>query len=140
MEKLKFNEALKVFFNSLVTDLIENTRRRIEASGVSSLDDVRHHPERLAAFSTEVDRARRQSKEFLYEHLYYSPELKADKLRAEAVVTELFDFWMKNPDDLPRSYREKAESEPLARIVCDYIAGMTDGFIGMQYEHYLENK
>jgi dGTPase len=138
IEKLKFNEALKVFFNRLVTDLIENTRRRITTARITTLDDVRHHPERLAAFSPEVDNERRQAKEFLYANLYYSPDLKEDKQRAQAVVADLFAFWMDHPEELPHTYQEKAESEPLARIVCDYIAGMTDNFIATQYSRYCE--
>jgi dGTPase len=136
IEKLKFNEALKSFFNRLVTDLIENTRQRIAAANIRKLNDVRTSTERLAAFSPAVDAERRTAKEFLYAHLYYSPELKADKLRAEEVVGDLFDFWMTHPEDLPRSYREKAHDEPLARVVCDYIAGMTDGFIDEQHRRF----
>lgn len=139
IEKLKFNEALKIFFNHLVTDLIGNTRERISAAKIKTLEDVRTHHERLAAFSLDVDAERRQAKEFLYANLYYSPELKSDKLRAEEVVAELFDFWMANPGELPRSYREKAEDEPLARVVCDYIAGMTDNFIDEQHRRLVRN-
>ncbi len=137
IDKLKFNEALKRFFNHLVTDLINNTRERIAAAGVKTLEDVRQHSERLAAFSLAVDNERRQAKEFLYANLYYSPELKGDKVRAEEVVADLFDFWMEHPEELPRTYREKAEAEPLARIVCDYIAGMTDGYIAEQHGRFL---
>jgi dGTPase len=136
IEKLKFNEALKRFFNQLVTDLITNTRERTAAAGVKTLEDVRRQPERLAAFSGAVDTERRQAKEFLYGNLYYSPELKADKVRAEEVVTALFNFWMVHPEELPRSYHEKSQSEPLARVVCDYIAGMTDNFIAEQFRRF----
>ena len=136
IEKLKFNEALKRFFNRLVTDLIENTRARIRTAGVKSLEEVRCRPERLAAFSDTIDKERRQAKEFLYANLYYSPDLKADKVRAEEMVGELFEFWMQHPEELPHSYQSKAESEPLARIVCDYIAGMTDNFIIAQHQRY----
>jgi len=133
IEKLKFNEALKRFFNEMVTDLIENTRSRIVAAKIGTLEDVRRHPQRLAAFSAKVDEERRQAKTFLYANLYYSPELKSDKERAEQIVGELFDFWMVHPEELPRSYQAKAEEEPLARVVCDYIAGMTDGYIEKQW-------
>jgi dGTPase len=133
-EKLKFNEALKIFFNALVTDLIENTRLRLAAANVKTLAEVRRHTERLASFSPEMDRQRREAKDFLYANLYYSRDLKQDKQRAEEIVGELFEFWMKHPEELPRSYREQAGGEPLARVVCDYIAGMTDNFITAQYE------
>jgi len=133
IDKLKFNEALRRFFNLLVTDLINNTRARIAAAGINTLEDVRQAKERLAAFSPVVDAKRREAKQFLYDNLYDSPELKQDNLRAGSVVTELFDFWMERPDELPRTYQHKAEQEPLALIVCDYIAGMTDSFITEQH-------
>ena len=135
-EKLQFNEALKRIFDRMVGDLITNTKRRIEEAGVNSSEDVRRHPQRLAAFSPQVERERRQIKDFLYENLYYSPALAAEKEDAERIVTELFAHWMEEPDDLPRSYQEKAQEEPLPRVICDYIAGMTDPFIYQQYEKY----
>jgi dGTPase len=135
-EKLVFNEALKSIFDAFVGDLIMNTARRIEGSGVNSLEDVRQHKERLAAFSAPVEEERRQLKDFLYENLYYSPSLAAEKEDAERITGELFAHWMEEPDDLPGNYREKAAHEPLPVIVCDYIAGMTDPFIYQQYEKY----
>jgi len=135
-EKLQFNEALKRIFDRLVGDLIANTRARIAEAGAHSLEDVRRYPERLAAFSAKVEEQRRQLKDFLYENLYFSPALEGEKEDAERIVGELFAHWMKEPEDLPRTYREKAEREPLPRIICDYIAGMTDPFIYQQYEKY----
>jgi dGTPase len=75
-------------------------------------------------------------KEFLYENLYFSPALEGEKDDAERIVGELFAHWMEEPDDLPRNYREKAAEDPLPRVICDYIAGMTDPFIYQQYEKY----
>jgi len=134
--KLVFNEALKSIFDSLVGDLIRNTAQRVQAAGVHTLADVRRHGERLAAFSSPVEAERRQLKEFLHENLYYSPALAAEKEDAERITGELFAHWMEEPDDLPRNYREKAAEEPLPRVICDYIAGMTDPFIYQQYEKY----
>ena len=135
-EKLVFNEALKSSFDGFVGDLITNTARRVEIAGVRSLEDVRRHGERLAAFSPTIEADRRRLKEFLYENLYYSPALASEKEDAERITGELFAHWMEEPDDLPRNYREKAAEEPLARVICDYIAGMTDPFIYQQYEKY----
>lgn len=134
--KLQFNEALKGVFNRLAVDLITNTEARVKRSGVRSLDDVRGYPERLAAFSHEVEAERKQIKDFLYENLYYSPSLAEEKIDAERIVTDLFAFWMQNPAALPPQYQEKADQESLPRVVCDYIAGMTDHFIFEQYEKY----
>jgi len=136
IEKLQFNEALKRMLDRFVGDFIINTQRQIGTAGVNSLQDVRAFPRRLAGFSEEVDRERGEAKEFLYQNLYLSPALESEKASAERVVTELFDFWMEQPESLPASYQEKAQQEPLARVVCDYIAGMTDNYIYQQYEKY----
>ncbi len=128
-DKLKFNEALKRMLNRFVTDLIENTRSRVAKSGVTSAEDVRHLPKRLVAFSDEVEQERREAKAFLYKTLYESKPLQPEKYKAEKVVTETFDFLVANPGALPPSYQEKIEHEKLARVVCDYIAGMTDHYV-----------
>jgi len=128
-EKLKFNEALKRMLNRFVTDLIDNTRTRVAQSGITSVDDVRRFPERLVAFSPEIEQERREAKAFLYKALYESKPLQPEKFKAEKVVTETFDFLVANPSKLPPSYQEKVEHEKLARVVCDYIAGMTDHYV-----------
>jgi len=135
-EKLVFNEAMKSIFDGFVGDLITNTAQRVRAAKVHSAEDVRRCGERLAAFSPAVEEERRGLKAFLYENLYYSPALAAEKEDAERITGELFAHWMEEPDDLPRNYREKAAQEPLPRVICDYIAGMTDPFIYQQYEKY----
>jgi dGTPase len=135
-QRLQFNEGLKRVFDRLVSDLIDNTRARVAAADVHSVEDVRRYPERLAAFSPDVEDQRRQLKDFLYENLYFSAALEGEKEDAERIVGELFNHWMEKPEDLPRSYREKSAHESLPRVICDYIAGMTDPFIYEQYEKY----
>lgn len=134
--KLRFNEALKRMLDRWVGDLIVNIRARLHASGAHSVEDIRRHSHRLAAFSPQVEEERRSTKEFLYRRLYFSPSLLPEKQLAEQVIGELFSFWMENPAALPAIYRDKAGDEPLARIVCDYMAGMTDNYILEQYEKY----
>ncbi len=128
-DKLKFNEALKRMLNRFVTDLFENTQKRAQQAGVGSLDELRHYPERLAGFSLEVEQERQEAKSFLYEALYNCKRLEPEKRLAERVITEVFEHLVAHPEALPQSYREKAEKEPLARVVCDYIAGMTDHYV-----------
>ncbi|MCI0353901.1 MAG: deoxyguanosinetriphosphate triphosphohydrolase [Acidobacteria bacterium] len=135
-EKLKFNQALRRMFDRLVSDLIRNTLERVNEAGVRTVDDVRAWPERLAALSPAVDAERREAKAFLHERLYSSSELRPEKEEAERVVTGLFEQLMAQPELLPSSYQEKAGEEPLPRVVCDYIAGMTDNFIREQYERH----
>ena len=136
IEKLKFNEALKRILDRMVGDLIRNLQNQIKAAGIRTLEDVRACRQRLATFSSEVEEERRGTKEFLYQNLYFSAALDPEKNDAERVIRELFEFWMAKPESLPQSYQEKAEQEPLSRVVCDYIAGMTDNFIYEQHEKY----
>jgi len=135
-EKLKFNEVLKRMLNRLVDDLIRTTQKRVNEAKIQTTEDVRQCPQRLAAFSPEVEAERRQNKNFLYENLYFSPSLADEKDDAERVVSELFAFWMANSKSLPQQYQDKAQDEGLPRVICDYIAGMTDPFILEQYEKY----
>ncbi len=135
-EKLQFNEALKRVLDRLVSDLITSSRERIAAAGVQSADAVRQLPRRLPAFSPQVDEERRQLREFLYQNVYFSAELRPDKEQAEQVVSELFEFFMTCPQELPASYQEKNQHEPLYRIVCDYLAGMTDSYILEQHRRF----
>ncbi len=135
-DKLKFNEALKRVLDRFVSDLITNTQMRVKQAGIHTVDEVRDHAERLAAFTLEVEMERKQAKDFLYQSLYFSPALASEKDEAERVVSDLFSFWMKNSATLPNYYQEKAEEESLPRIICDYIAGMTDHFILEQHAKY----
>jgi dGTPase len=136
VDKLKFNETIKRMLDRMVGDLIENTRHRLQANRIDALDAVRGYPERLAALSSEVEEERCATKNFLYENLYFSPALSDEKDDAEIVVKALFAYWMEKPSALPHQYQEKAREEPLARVVCDYIAGMTDNFIYEQYDRF----
>jgi dGTPase len=136
IDKLKFNETLKRVLDRLVGDLIRNTGEQIEAAGIRTLDDVRAASRRLVSLSPEVERERRETKDFLYKNLYLSAALDPEKADAERVIGELFEFWMAQPERLPLNYQEITRAEPLARVVCDYIAGMTDNFIYEQYEKY----
>jgi dGTPase len=94
---------------------------------------VRKSPDRLAAFSEAIEEDRRQAKEYLYSALYQSPTLVRDQNEAAAIVRSLFEHWMRKPEDLPPGHQALLRDENPARIVADYIAGMTDGFILEQY-------
>ena len=128
-DKLKFNEALKRMLDCMVTDLIENTRRRLQGSGARSVEEIRRCPERLAAFSPATDAERAQAKRFLSENLYHSESLRPQKADGEKIIHELFGHWMQHPASLPASYQAQMAGESRPRVICDYIAGMTDNYI-----------
>jgi len=112
------------------------THGELATMRLGNLADIRAYPRRLVALSPEVEAERKGTKEFLYQNLYFSPALKSEKRDADGIIARLFALWMKHPEKLPRNYQAKAKSEPLARVVCDYIAGMTDNYIYEQYKSH----
>ena len=135
--KLKFNEALKQILNQLVTDLIENTAAEVQESGAKNSEDIRHLPKRVAAFSPEIAEKNAALKRFLYGHLYSHPAIAEDRDRSVASLDALFLFFLDHPERLPKQYAELAENEPRHRVICDYIAGMTDHFLLRQCNELL---
>jgi dGTPase len=136
-QKLKFNEALKRVLDRLATDLIEHTRGQVEASGARSVEDVRGLPKRLASFSEEVAIQNGRLKRFLFSRLYSQPGIAEDRDRSVAELDALFRFFLEHPERLPKHYAELAKEEPRHRVVCDYIAGMTDNFLLRQCRELL---
>jgi dGTPase len=135
--QLKFNEALKHVLDYLATDLIENSRRQAEASGVVTVDDVRHQARRLAGFSPDAAAAAASLKRFLHLRLYSQAAISEERERSVAALDALFSLFMQDPDRLPPHYARLAEQEPRHRVVCDYIAGMTDQFLLRQHGELL---
>ena len=134
LPKLKLSECLRRILDRMVTDLIHASGHRIRAARISRSSEVRAYPQRLLGFSPEVDAERRETKAFLHAHLYDSPVLSSDRLRLEELISQLFQFWLAHPEELPQSYQEQVPDEKPERVVRDYIAGMTDNFILREYE------
>src|SRR5580704_8269137 len=128
-QKLKFNEALKHVLDLLATDLIETTRSRAEDSGMLTVEDIRSYPHRLAGFSPAVAKLNGDLKHFLFARLYSQPTIIEDRDRSVAALDALFSFYLEHPERMPPQHAELALRQPRHRIVCDYIAGMTDHFL-----------
>jgi dGTPase len=132
-ERYIFHDALQAMQKTLAVDLIESIAARVAESGAETLEDIRNLPERIAVFSAQAEAERLEEKKYLYDTLYTCEALEQEHRKAEEVVTELFEFWMAYPEELPGSYLPDIESEGLPRTIADYIAGMTDNFILMQF-------
>jgi dGTPase len=135
--KLQFNETLKRVLDRLVTDLLETSLERIEQSGVASVEQVRAAPQRLIGFSPEAASENRALREFLHRHLYFHPALVPEKEQGGQVVEDLFQFYLDHPEKLPPSYAEQARQGPRHRVICDYIAGMTDHYVQRLHQELL---
>jgi dGTPase len=129
----RFYEGLRHLVDALVSGLIEGTVRAARDSGVESFEDVREWPRRLAAFTAEAAAASHDLKQFLFARVYSSPALLADRRRSMHAIAELFAYFAQDPERLPEAYAEQARKEPPHRVICDYIAGMTDAYFNRVY-------
>jgi dGTPase len=130
----RFYEGLRQLIDLLVSGLIEGTALSAREAGVATADEVRKAPNRLAAFTPRAAGTSLALKQFLYRTVYVSQPLTEDRKRSVSMVGELFQFFCEHPERLPGSYADLARREPLHRVVCDYIAGMTDAFFRRTYE------
>jgi dGTPase len=125
-ERVRMHEIVRGLIDWLVSGLIQGTT---EASqGLVDVEAVRTHSSRVAQFTPETLSGASQLKSFLRRNVYESEDLAASRRRSAAQLEELFEFLLVHPECLPASYLEESSAQPLHRQVCDYIAGMTDGF------------
>ncbi|MDQ0315576.1 deoxyguanosinetriphosphate triphosphohydrolase [Amorphus orientalis] len=125
----------------MIEDVIGETRRRIEADGVDSIDAVRACPRMLAAFSEPMEEAERAVKAFLMERVYRAPSVMAVRDRVGGIVADLFDVFLRRPETMPDQWRQDldpADESQLPRRVCDYIAGMTDRFAFQEHRRLFD--
>lgn len=131
--KLKINEAIKRILDRLATDLIEHTRAEVLNSGARGLDDVLRAPRRLAGFSPAVATWNASLKTFLNRSLYDNPQIVEERERSVEALDQLFHYYLAHPQAMPEYYSALAASGAPHRVVCDYIAGMTDHFLLRQH-------
>ncbi len=139
-EKLRFNESLKRLLDFLVTDLIEATLERLCELNIRSVKQVRTHPHRLAGLSRGVARNNARLKQFLHRNLYSHENISAERRHGVRHVEKLFEYFVKYPRRLPASYLPRTSREPVHRVVCDYIAGMTDNYLELQYRKHVAQR
>ncbi len=132
-DRLWRHRLVRRLLGLLVTDVIEESARRIAEAGVTSPDAVRSWPENLVSPLPEVAQRTRELKQFLYENLYLHPHVMRMQIKAEHIITAIFEAYVQEPRQLPREEQAKLESRSLHRVVCDYIAGMTDRYALQEY-------
>lgn len=111
-----------------VTDLIDNSSQKIQQSGIQSVDELQRLSYNVVAFSEEMHRRNRELKDFLYKNLYRHYRVMRMAVKAERILTDLFNSYIEEPSTLPRHFQTLFEERGLERTVCDYIAGMTDRY------------
>ena len=126
------HEALRRVFGVMVSDVIETSARLLRDSGARSVDDIRHLGRPVIRFSDPVWRELREIRAFLFARMYRAPSVMAQREKVTRVVEDLFPLFLRQPDLLPQHWADAVaaarDEVTLARMVSDYIAGMTDRF------------
>ncbi|WP_166415745.1 deoxyguanosinetriphosphate triphosphohydrolase [Cochlodiniinecator piscidefendens] len=135
------HEALRRFFGVLVEDVINDAQRRIALINPKSVHDIRHAGHAVIQFSDPVFQDLKVIREFLFHRMYRAPSVVVMRKKVTKMVHDLFPLFMEQPELLPKQWRKdvaEAQGETmLARIVADYIAGMTDRFAIQEHERLI---
>ncbi len=124
-------EVIRRMIGHVVSDLIETSARRIQALAPKSIEDVRAATDPVIAFSDEVLEQHMSLKKFLRENLYRHTQVRAMNEETQEMLERLFAQYMADVDQMPPAFASQAQSDDesvRARVVADYIAGMTDRF------------
>ena len=132
-EKLWVSETIRKIINHLVGNLVETTHASLEKWNIRDVPAVRRHPGRLVGFDAKTDALNKELKDFLHRELYNHPQLRKARQSAGKIIEQLFRYYYRQPDRLPGSHFRRIGELSLHRVVCDYVAGMTDTFAASRY-------
>lgn len=137
------NEALRRFFGVMVEDVLRVTRDNLLDLDPQSAQDIRMAGRPMAQFSSDLWADLKQVRTFLFTRMYRAPSVVAMRKDVSAKVRGLFPYFMEKPYLLPMEWQVEFAHSPdeqtIARVVCDYIAGMTDRFALQQYDQLLNS-
>jgi dGTPase len=126
------HRTIRRLIGLMVTDLLtatsSNIARMLANTSDATVEDVRRWPEVLAGYTDQAVSMNRELKPFLLDRLYFHPRVIRMTHKAERVLTDLFSAYTDEARMLPEGARNRLAVLPLHRVVCDYIAGMTDRF------------
>ena len=123
----RVHETIRRMIDALVTDLLAESARRIEAAAPRTLADA-HAAPALIAFTDTMQAENRVLKGFLRDHLYQHYQVLRMTAKAHRIIHDLFDAFVADPRLLPPQYQEMAATGSVFRATADYIAGMTDRY------------
>src|SRR5258706_1835714 len=126
-------ELIRTLMSELMEDVLEETRANLAAGNYASAAALRGAGRAMAGFSTPVLRRLKALKAFQMENMYRHPRITASMIRAQAVVTDLYEAFVADPGFLPADWAQAAQKAVPATVARDYIAGMTDRFALAEY-------
>ncbi len=128
LDDLSRHRVIRRLIGMEVTDLVHATHQKLRESSVKSVEELQRLPYNVISFSEDMHRRNRQLKDFLYNNLYRHHRVVRMAVKAESILSDLFQAYCNEPAMLPKHIQDFIEERGLERTICDYIAGMTDRF------------
>jgi len=120
--------------SSFIDDVLVTTAKAISDSGVVSLEGLQLEKRSLVRYSPEMSRKNRELRQFLFKRFYQHHSIYRANIKGQRIIRGLFDAFLEDTKLLPESFQSKlGRSDPTARVVADYIAGMTDDYALQEY-------
>jgi dGTPase len=132
--KIRWRQTVRAIIDSLVLDLCDETLARLQASQIDSVEMVRQSTNRLVGFRPTMEKRNHELKLFLLENLYRHYRVVRMAEKARRIVHHLFQAYMDAPKQMPPSFYARIATDGPPRVVCDYIAGMTDRYVLDEYQ------
>jgi dGTPase len=136
VDELSRHRLIRRLIGLLVRNIYEATEERIKKAKISSVKALQKHPRNVIGHSEPMTRMVGELKEFLYQNMYRHYRVVRMAQKAERTISQLFETYMTDPDQLPDTIQERLKSgeDTQARVICDYIAGMTDRYASQEYQ------
>jgi len=128
LDDLTRHRIIRHLIGMEVTDLVQTSSQNVRESGVRSMDELQRLPYNVVGFSEDMHRRNRQLKDFLYNKLYRHYRVVRMAVKAERILTNLYNAYIDEPTSMPAHVQILIGERSLERTVCDYIAGMTDRY------------
>lgn len=137
-DEVRKYQIIRSLIDSQVTDVIAQTEANIRRFKVRKPSDAIRVPERIVTFSSQVQASRLPMREFLTKNLYQHYRVVRMSSKAYRFITSLFSIYLEKPEQLPPHAQARLKSEDERRVICDYIAGMTDRYALDEYKKFFE--
>lgn len=131
-------QTISHLIGQLIHDLVTATRDGIAARKIKTVEDVRRQQTNIVTFSDEMKELNSQLKAFLYQRLYRHYKVERMRVKAERFISLLFENYLEHPTLLPERHQQRFEQVGTERVVCDYIASMTDRYAQDEYKRLYE--
>jgi len=136
--QIKMHQTIRLLINANVTDVLIESEKNIKKFKIKNRQDVRKMPHKLIKFSKEMERKRKPLRKFLFDNLYQHYRVVRMSNKACRFIQELFKVYLDKPGQLPPTTKSRLKKEDAHRVICDYIAGMTDRYALDEYKKFFE--